>query len=539
MTPGKGPPRFDMASAARPGESPMTEGPDWLSYPDAPHIAHPPPGPRSRELLADQARWETDAVGYPHYFPIAVRSARGATIEDVDGNRFIDWVAGISVLNLGHRHPRLVAALEAQSHEVWHALELPTEARIRFLKELEASLPGSLRNHSRIFFTVTGGDAIETAVQLADFAQSSHGTLTFSGAYHGVSGGAVRLTSGRRYHTTSPFAGGQVVRVPFPDPYRPVLGADQGAAGTIAYLEHLVNDPSSGVDSVSAVLVEPILGEGGYVVPPGDFLPALREFCDRHGILLIADEVQTGLGRTGRMWAVEHSGVTPDILCIAKTIGGGIPFSVVAYRDDLVKELPRGFHLGTYRGNPLALAVGTEVLKVLREGDLLERTARRGVGLVDRFRAIGERHPSIGDVRGQGFMVGVEFVQDRATRLPWGDRAKALRSALFARGVLMHTAGAWDQVLRFMAPLVIEDELLERGLVAFEDALESLDDGAVNAGARRLKIPSSVTEWHPSAGPELGFPIPPTPPGPHPTTGKTLGDPWGVSTGPRNSPRSA
>ncbi|MCI4372974.1 MAG: aspartate aminotransferase family protein [Thermoplasmata archaeon] len=486
------------------------------SYLDAPRIVHPPPGPRSRELLADQARWETDAVAYSHYFPIAVRSARGSTIEDVDGNRFIDWVAGISVLNLGHRHPRLTAALETQSREVWHALELPTEARVRFLKELEACLPGTLRNNARIFFTVTGGDAIETAVQLADFAQQRHGTLTFSGAYHGVHGGAVRLTSGRRYHTDSPFVGGSVVRVPFPDPYRPVLGADEGAAGTIAYLEHLVNDPASGVDSVSAVLVEPILGEGGYVVPPDDFLPSLREFCDRHGILLIADEVQTGLGRTGRMWGVEHSGVTPDILCMAKTIGGGIPLSVVAYRADLVKELPRGFHLGTYRGNPLALAVGTEVLKVLREGDLLARTAHRGAALMDRFRAMGERHPSIGDVRGKGFMVGVEFVNDRTTRRPWGDRAKAMRSALFARGVLMHTAGAWDQVLRFMAPLTIEDELLERGLLAFEDALESLDGPAGVPAGHRVKVPSSVPGWHPSAGPELGLPGPSHPIGPHP-----------------------
>jgi 4-aminobutyrate aminotransferase-like enzyme len=486
------------------------------SYLDAPRILHPPPGPRSRELLADQARWETDAVAYSHYFPLAVRSARGATIEDVDGNRFIDWVAGISVLNLGHRHPRLTSALEAQSREVWHALELPTEARIRFLKELEASLPGTLRNHARIFFTVTGGDAIETAVQLADYAQERHGTLTFSGAYHGVHGGAVRLTSGRKFHASSPFVGGSVVRVPFPDPYRPVLGADEGAAGTIAYLEHLVNDPYSGVDSVSAVLVEPILGEGGYVVPPDDFLPSLREFCDRHGILLIADEVQTGLGRTGRMWGVEHSGVTPDILCIAKTIGGGIPLSVVAYRDDLVKELPRGFHLGTYRGNPLAMAVGTEVLKVLREGDLLSKTARRGTALVERFRAIGERHPSIGDVRGKGFMVGVEFVQDRTSRRAWGDRAKAMRAALFARGVLMHTCGAWDQVLRFMAPLVIEDELLERGLLAFEDALESLDGPANVPASHHVKAPTSMPEFLRTAAPELGLPGLPPPTGPRP-----------------------
>ena len=499
----------------------MSDRSESGSYLDAPHIVHPPPGPRSRELLAQQAKWETDAVAYSHYFPMAVKSARGATIEDVDGNRYIDWVAGISVLNLGHRHPRLVAALEAQSHTVWHALELPTEARIHFLKELESSLPGSLRNHARIFFTVTGGDAIETAVQLADFATHRHGTLTFSGAYHGVSGGAIHLTSARRYHTTTPFPGGAIVRVPYPDPYRPVLGADEGAAGTISYLEHLVSDPSSGVDDVSAVLVEPILGEGGYVVPPDDFLPSLREFCDRHHILLIADEVQTGLGRTGRMWAVEHSGVTPDILCIAKTIGGGIPISVVAYRDDLVPELPRGFHLGTYRGNPLGLAVGTEVLKVLKEGDLISRTAHRGAAVMERFRSMANQHPSIGDVRGKGFMIGVEFVQDRKTKLAWGERARALRSALFARGVLMHTSGAWDQVMRFMSPLVIEDELLERGLMTFEDALESLDGQVAPPTAHPggVKVASTVGEWHPSATPGPLLPVPAPSPVPHHVTG--------------------
>jgi 4-aminobutyrate aminotransferase len=462
----------------------VTEASDWLSYPDAPRIVTPPPGPKSRALLTAQGRLETDAISYPHSFPMAPHAAQGSTIEDVDGNRYIDWVSGISVLNLGHRHPRLVAALERQSSEIWHALELPTEARIRFLEELADALPGGLRRHARVLFTVTGGDAVETAVNVADYATGRRGTVAFSGAYHGVHGGVVGLTSGRRYHATSSFRGGTVVRVPYPDPFRPVLGADQGAAGTITYLEHLVNDPHSGVDEISSVVVEPILGEGGYVVPPDDFLPSLREFCSRHGILLIADEVQTGLGRTGRMWAVEHAGVTPDLICIAKTIGGGIPLSLVAYRDDLVKELPRGFHLGTFRGNPLALSVGTEVLRVLREGDLLERTRRRGSIVRDRLRGIAGRHAGIGDVRGQGFMIGAEFVRDRASRAPWGDGAKAMRAALFARGVLMHTCGAWDQVLRFMSPLVIEDELLERGLAAFEDAAESLVTVPGGAGAK-------------------------------------------------------
>jgi 4-aminobutyrate aminotransferase-like enzyme len=455
----------------------MTDDRDWLSFPDAPRIVVPPPGPRSRALLADQARFETEAVSYPRYFPIAPATAQGSTIEDVDGNRFIDWVSGISVLNLGHRHPRLVAALEAQARSIWHALELPTEARVRFLRTLEEVLPGGLRGHARIFLTVTGGDAVETAVNLADHAQKRHGTIAFSGAYHGMHGGASNLTSGRRYREPNAFPGGAVIRVPYPDPYRPVLGADAGAAGTIAYLEHLVSDPHAGVDSVSSVIVEPILGEGGYVLPPDDFLPSLREFCDRHDLLLIADEVQTGLGRTGRMWAVDHAGVTPDLICIAKSIGGGLPLSVVAYRDDLVRELPRGFHLGTFRGNPLALAVGAEALEILREGDLLDRTRRRGSRVLERLQGLGARHPSLGEVRGRGFMIGAEFVRDRTGRQPWGDRAKAMRAALLARGVLMHTAGGWEQVLRFMAPLVIEDELLERGLVAFEEALESLESG--------------------------------------------------------------
>ncbi len=493
----------------------MSEG-DWLSFRDAPRIVVPPPGPNSRALLAQQAKLETDAVGYPHYFPIAPRIAQGSTIEDVDGNRFIDWVSGISVLNLGHRHPRLVAALEAQQQRIWHALELPTEARVRFLEELERSLPGGLRGHARLFLTVTGGDAVETAVNLADHAQKRHGTVAFSGAFHGVHGGAANLTSGRRYRAPNAFPGGAVVRVPYPDPYRPVLGADEGSAGTIAYLEHLVNDPHSGVDAISSVVVEPILGEGGYVLPPDDFLPSLREFCDRHGLLLIADEVQTGLGRTGRMWAVEHAGVTPDLLCIAKSIGGGLPLSVVAYRDDLVPELPRGFHLGTFRGNPLALAVGAETLKVLGEGDLIDRTRHRGARLLERWRELAERQPSLGDVRGRGFMIGAEFVHDRRSRAAWGERAKAVRAALLARGVLMHTAGAWDQVLRFMAPLVIEDELLDRGLMAFEEALESLEPAPESGRSARPLGPRT------GAGalrrpPEHAAPVPGVPPLPGPT----------------------
>ncbi|HYK94112.1 MAG TPA: aspartate aminotransferase family protein [Thermoplasmata archaeon] len=502
-------------SVARPPD--MEE--EWLSYPDAPRILTPPPGPRSRELLDVQGRLETDAVVYSKYFPLALREGRGSTVEDLDGNRYIDWVAGVSVLNLGHRHPRLVKALERQAGLLWHSLELPTEARIDFLKELEASLPGSLRQHARVLFTVTGGDAVETAVNLADHATGRHGTVTFSGAYHGVHGGAVNLTSGRRYHTTSSFHGGTIVRVPYPDPYRPVLGPSDSSEGVIRYLQHLARDPHSGVDQLSAVLVEPILGEGGYVVPPDDFLPSLREFCTQNDLLLIADEIQTGLGRTGRMWAVEHSGVTPDILCIAKTIGGGIPVSMVAYRDDLVRELPKGFHLGTYRGNPLALAVGAEVLRVLREGDLIDRTAHRGRRVADEFRRLAADHPAIGDVRGKGFMIGVEFVRDHRTRVPWPERARAMRHELFQRGVLMHTCGSYDQCLRFMSPLTIEDELLDRGLRVFGDALDAMEEAPsaprpVPPSVGHLPIPSTRENLPEPRIPGPFHPTPAIPPPP-------------------------
>jgi 4-aminobutyrate aminotransferase-like enzyme len=467
---------------------------------DAPRIVTPPPGPRSRELLAAQATWETPAVIYSKAFPIAVARARGATIEDVDGNRFVDWIAGVCVLNLGHQHPRLRRALDRQLDRVWHALELPTEARIEFLRELSARLPAGLREHARTLFTVSGGDAVETAVSIADHLKGRRGTIVFSGAYHGVHGGAVGLTSGRKYHRTSSFRGARVVRVPYPDPFRPLLDRDGSTHTLMAYLDHLVSDPYSGVDEVSSVLVEPILGEGGYVRPPDDFLPGLREFCDRHDLLLIADEIQTGLGRTGRRWAVEHAGVTPDLICIGKSIGGGLPMSLVAYREDLGAPLPAGFHLGTYRGNPLALAAGTELLRELDEGGWIERAGRRGARLLEQLTELTAADPSVGEVRGRGFMIGVEFVHDRARREPWGERARRLREALFARGVLMHTCGPYDQVLRFMAPLTIDERLLSRGLSVLAEAIAGSPPGVpAPRSVPHPRPPAADTRLRPTA----------------------------------------
>jgi 4-aminobutyrate aminotransferase-like enzyme len=486
----------------------MARASEMLSFPDTPHVIVPPPGPGSRRLLERQAELETSAVVYSKHFPIAIERARGSSIEDVDGNHFLDWVAGVCVLNLGHNHPRVRAAVDRQLDRLWHGLEIPTETRIGFLEALRERLPGELRGRAKTFFTVTGGDAIETAVSIADHVKGRRGTIVFSGAYHGVHGGAVGLTSGRKYHKTSSFQGGRFVRVPFPDTYRPLLDDDGTTHNLLRYIEHLVADPNSGVDEVSSILVEPILGEGGYVIPPDDFLPGLRELCDRHDLFLIADEVQTGMGRTGKRWAVEHSRVSPDLLCAAKSLGGGIPLSVVAYRPDLGADLPPAFHLGTYRANPLGLAAGTEVLKELDDGGWIDRVAHRGAKLLEEFRSITSRDGTIGEVRGRGFMIGIECVTDGRRRQPSGERAKALRRELLLRGVLMHTCGGFDHVLRFMSPLNCEDPLLERGLEVFADALAPTE---APVRAHRPVAPSHLAAEH-----EHVRPIPPGLPGPEP-----------------------
>ena len=297
-----------------------------------------------------------------------------------------------------------------------------------------------------------------------------------------------------------------MIRIPFPDPFRPILDSDGSASTLLRYVEHLLTDPYSGVDEVSSVLVEPILGEGGYVIPPDDFLPGLRELCDRHHLLLIADEIQTGLGRTGKRWAVEHSGVTPDLICIGKSIGGGVPLSMVAYRDDLKPDLPPAFHLGTYRANPLGLAAGVEVLRELDEGGWIDRAAHRGPTLLRELREITAADPTVGEVRGRGFMIGIEFVRGQGGRGAFGDRAKLLRQELFGRGLLMHTCGPHDQVLRFMAPLNIEEGLLGRALDLLRDAWHV---GAPPTGRGPLAGSRRPSRTEPKLGPAAdSFPGP-------------------------------
>ena len=448
-----------------------------FSYEDAPRIVVAPPGPKSKQLLAKQSQLETRAVTYSKAFPFAIDSARGATIKDVDGNIFIDWVSGICVLNVGHNNPFVTAAVKSQMDRIWHTLEIPTEIRMQFLEKIHAVLPGNLRGHAKALLTVTGADACETAISLAKHVTGRSTIVAFGGAYHGVHQGIVSLTASRGYLRSSGTVRHGAFHLPFPYSYRfpfPVERKGDEGKVVLAYLENLLSDEHSGLDTPAGILVEPIQGEGGYIVPPNDFLPGLRKIADKHQIPLIIDEVQTGFGRTGRFWGCELTDTSPDIMCISKSVGAGLPLSLIAYREEYDQSLPDAFHLGTYRGNPLAMAAGTATIDYIKQENLLSRTEKLGATAKSEFERIAKSSKNVGDVRGVGFMIGNEIVESKESKAPSKDLAVRLRRTMFENGLLMHTCGHFGNVLRFMAPLIISENLMQKGLGVYERAVNSL-----------------------------------------------------------------
>lgn len=450
-----------------------------LSLENAPIIKTKVPGPKSKQYLDIQDKLETSSRSYTSFFKFAVDYGKGSTIVDLDGNVFIDWFAGVSVLNLGHAHPAVMQALRGQVEKMTHITEVPTEARINYLKTLNSVLPGKMKDNSKILMTVTGADACEAAVSLARYNSKKPTIIAFTGSYHGIAGGIVGATSNYHYRDYAGFGSQNYVYAPYPYPYRfpGKTRAEDISKDVISRIEEMIRDPYSGVPPVGGIIVEPVQGEGGYIIPPDDFLPMLRETCDQHSIPLIIDEVQSGIGRTGKVWASEYQNVTPDIMCISKSIGGGIPFSSVAYRNDF-DQIPKAFHLGTYRGNPLGLAAGAAVLDVVRDEKFLERVRSKGKYVLSRFEEIQRNSKIIGEARGRGFMIANEIVKNKVGKSPGTELAGMVRENMFQKGVLMHTCGHYGNAMRFMAPLTIEDDLLERGISIFEEAIKETEVGA-------------------------------------------------------------
>ncbi len=438
------------------------------------------PGPRSRALLA--RRLEAVPRGVPAVTPIAVMSAEGAVVTDADGNRLIDFAGGIGVVNTGHRHPALVAAVRAQLDRFAHVcFPVSTyEPYVALAERLNQITPGS--HAKRSFFLNSGAEAVENAVKVARSFTGRQAIVCFEHGFHGRTNLALALTSKVMPYKKGfgPFAP-EVYRIPFPYCYRcgEAGGRADGRTGgqcCLASVERLEQIFATTVDpdSVAAIIIELELGEGGFVPAPREYVSALVEFARAHGILIIADEIQTGFGRTGKLFACEHYGLIPDLIITAKSLAGGFPLAAVTGRAEILDAPQPGGLGGTYGGNPLACAAALAVLDVMDKEQLPARAARMGERIRLRFCQWAARHACIGDVRGLGAMVGMELVRDRQSKAPDKPLTARLQAASLERGVILLSAGSYGNTIRVLAPLTTPDDVLEEGLDVIEQALEAV-----------------------------------------------------------------
>ena len=449
-----------------------------LSYPEAPNIVVKPPGPKAKALLEKQKEVDSRAVYYATLIPTAWEAGKGATLKDVDGNTYVDFMAGISVLNVGHSNPQVVEAVKRQLDKLTHALDIPTPERIRLIEKLVEIAPAGLKGNSKVLFGgPSGSDAVEGALKVAKFNTKRHAILAFHGAYHGMTSGALSVTSKRSFRTGNLPLLPDIHFAPYAYCYRCAFGKEYPECDMqcTRYIEYLFKDPESGLTDPAAIIVEPIQGEGGFITPPDGYLKELRRICDENKILLIVDEIQSGFGRAGKMFACEYEGITPDVMPIAKAVGGiGIPLAGCVIKKNLDTWEP-GAHLGTFRGNVLACVAGYEAIDFTLRKGLVERSAREGTRMIKRLKDLQQETKTIGEVRGKGLMVAAEFVENKRTKKPAVELVKKIQLRCLERGVLVWKAGHWLNVIRFLPPLVITREHIDKGLDVFSEVVKEAE----------------------------------------------------------------
>jgi diaminobutyrate-2-oxoglutarate transaminase len=489
-------------------------------------------GTPGEAILHRQAQRESAARTYARSLPVVPVRARGMTVEGADGRRYLDCLSGAGTLALGHNHPVVLEAIKdvLDSGAPLHVLDLATPVKDAFVTALFETLPPQLADRGRIQFCGPAGtDAVEAALKLTRIATGRGGLLAFTGAYHGMTAGALAATGNTAARTAIGESDARVTRLPYPYDYRcPFgIGGDRGAELSARWTAALLDDPHSGVRPPAAMLLEAVQGEGGMIPAPDAWLRRMRELCTAHGIPLVVDEVQTGVGRTGTFWAIERSGVVPDVMVLSKAIGGSLPLAVIVYREELDTWQP-GAHAGTFRGNQLAMAAGTATLRFVRRHALHERAETVGSRILSRLRGLAAHHSCIGDVRGRGLMIGVELVDadaepDDHGALPTAPRLAArVQQEALRRGLIVELGGRHNSVVRLLPPLTITDEQAEAVL----DRLASAVDAAVGAavGAAASAAPTGRTG---PAGPTSQQVPPPTAAGPSavasgaPSTGPT------------------
>jgi diaminobutyrate-2-oxoglutarate transaminase len=446
-----------------------------LSITKAPDIKVLPPGPKSQEILNYQNANESSVVSYSKGMPMALKSGKGATLVDMDDNVYIDMFGGAGVMAMGHGHPAVLKAAHEQIDQVTHTLDIPTPTRQKMVNTLKNLLPKEL---TRVFFGgPTGSDAVEQAVKLARYNTGRYELIAFEGAYHGMTGTSLALTSDSSHRDgLGPLTPG-IKFIPYPYTYRNPFGCPDENVDLQAAenLDRVLSDSHSGYSKPAAVILESVQGEGGTIIPTTRFMKRVREICDKHDVLLICDEIQAGLGRTGKMFAFEHFDIVPDIVTLSKALGGvGFPISAIAYKEKL-NTWPPGKTIGTFRGNMVAFAAGATALNWMVEHKVCEHATELGKKCMVKLKELEKESSIVGEVRGIGLMMAIEMVTDKESRTPASDYAKKVRTYAHQRGVMIEVGGHHNNVARLLPPLIITEELAMTGIEIIAGVIRDIE----------------------------------------------------------------
>jgi len=446
----------------------MTTPTDGLHFDGAPDVASYP-GPESKRRLARQDELEGNAVLYPDSIPLAFEEAKGATLKDADGNLYLDFFAGIGVANVGHCNPEITEAAASQAETLTHALDFPTEVRLDLVEKLGEISP--MESPKVTFGGPTGSDAVEASIKLAKQFTGNRGLIAFRGSFHGETSGAFSLTADQKQKEQYTPLLPEVQHVQYPAPFYQDRTPERAVEESLADLERVLGERYGGMANPAGVWVEPIQGEAGVIVPPEGFLRGVRELCDEYGVPLIADEVQTGFGRTGEWWGSDHDGVVPDVITMAKAFGAGYPLSGIMYREELDTWGPGG-HTGTFRGFAAGMAAGLRSIEYIEEHDLVAHSRELGAKLKSRLRETVGSQDIVGEVRGRGLYIGIPFVDSAGN--PDSETMGAVRDACYERGAAVWGGGRAGHVMRLMPPLVMTEEQAMTGAGIVADAVAAV-----------------------------------------------------------------
>jgi 4-aminobutyrate aminotransferase len=433
---------------------------EW-NFPEAPKVSDSFPGPKAAEVFGELSKLETPQIALGSVLPFVPEEAKGAVFKDVDGNFVIDFCSCISVVSVGHQHPKVVEAIADQAGKLGHVFDIATREKLDLIKRMSATAPPGLRDDCFVTLALSGTDAACAAAKNARMATGKNQVIAFTGGYHGVFGTALAMTTGNRYREDyGPLMGG-VVHLPYAYCYRCPFGMEYPKCGIecAKYADSMLNQPYTGITDAAALIVEPVQGEGGFIVPPSEWFQQLKQSCEKHGCLMVSDEVQSGFGKTGKLWATEHFGFEPDALIFGKAVGGDQPLTGVMMRSEHREKLVLGSQPATFSGNVISLAASMANYEIMTDPDLdlMGRATRLGEEMQSIFVDAQKSVEQIGDIRGLGLMQAIEFVKDPETKEPADAGAIiGIMIEMFQKGVIVVPAGRWGNTLRFMPPLTIK-----------------------------------------------------------------------------------